>query len=103
MRHGTTERVKTPARTASIEAVDPEVVEFREAFEAKSTLDEIVREGARKMLQTAIEVKVGDFLTQHANRRDKGGQASGRAEWFAALQGTPHGSRFFGGEAAAGS
>jgi hypothetical protein len=55
------------------------------------------------MLQTAIEVKVGDFLTQHANRRDKGGQASGRAEWFAALQGTPHGSRFFGGEAAAGS
>ena len=74
MRHGTTERVKTPARTASIEAVDPEVVEFREAFEAKSTLDEIVREGTRKMLQTAIEVEVDDFLAQHADRRDNCGR-----------------------------
>jgi len=101
MRHGTTETGRTPARTASIERVDPEVVEFREAFESKSTLDEIVREGARKMLQTAIEVEVDDFLAQHAARRMR--QASGRAEWFSALQGTPHGSRFFGGEAAAGS
>ena len=74
MRHGTTETVRTPARTASIEAVDPEVVEFREAFEAKSTLDEIVREGARKMLQTAIEVEVDDFLAQHAERRDNCGR-----------------------------
>ncbi len=68
MRHGTAETVRTPARTASIEAVDPEVVEFREAFEAKSTLDKIVREGARKMLQTAIEVEVDDFLALHADR-----------------------------------
>jgi putative transposase len=72
MRHGTTETVRTPARTASIERVDPEVVEFREAFESQSTLDEIVREGARKMLQTAIEVEVDVFLLQHADRRDKG-------------------------------
>ena len=74
MRHGTTETGRTPARTASIERVDPEVVEFREAFESKSTLDEIVREGARKMLQTAIEVEVDDFLAQHADRRNKGGK-----------------------------
>lgn len=74
MRHGTAETVRTPARTASIEAVDPEVVEFREAFEAKSTLDKIVREGARKMLQTAIEVEVDDFLAQHADRRDDCGR-----------------------------
>jgi putative transposase len=74
MRHGTTETVRTPARTASIEPVDREVVEFREAFESKSTLDEIVREGARKMLQTAIEVEVDDFLAQHADRRDTGGK-----------------------------
>ncbi len=33
-------------------------VEFREAFEARSTLDEIIREGARKMLQSAIEAEV---------------------------------------------
>jgi putative transposase len=74
MRHGTTETVRTPARTAPIERVDPEVVEFREAFESKSTLDEIVREGARKMLQTAIEVEVDDFLAQHADRRDECGK-----------------------------
>jgi transposase-like protein len=74
MRHGTTETARTPARTASIERVDPEVVEFREAFESKSTLDEIVREGARKMLQTAIEVEVDDFLAQHADRRDECGK-----------------------------
>jgi putative transposase len=74
MRHGTTETVRTPARTASIEPVDPEVVEFREAFESKSALDEIVREGARKMLQTAIEVEVDDFLAQHTDRRDECGK-----------------------------
>lgn len=54
--------------------VDAEVVEFREAFEARSTLDEIIREGARKMLQTAIEMEVDDFVAQHADRRDEGGK-----------------------------
>ncbi len=56
------------------EAIDPEVVEFREAFEARSTLDEIIREGARQMLQTAIESEVDDFVAQHADRRDADGK-----------------------------
>jgi putative transposase len=74
MRHGTTATVKTPARTTSIEAIDSEVIEFREAFEARSVLDEIVREGARKMLQSAIEAEVDVFLVQHADRRGEDGQ-----------------------------
>jgi hypothetical protein len=41
---------------------------------SKSTLDEIVREGVRKMLQTAVELEVDDFLTQHADRRDNCGK-----------------------------
>ncbi len=74
MRHGTTGTVKTPARTTSIEAIDAEVIEFREAFEARSALDEIVREGARKMLQSAIEAEVDVFLVQHADRRGEDGK-----------------------------
>jgi len=74
MRHGTTATVKTPARTTSIEAINSEVIEFREAFEARSALDEIVREGARKMLQSAIEAEVDVFLVQHADRRGEDGQ-----------------------------
>jgi transposase-like protein len=74
MRHGTTGTSGTPARVTSIEPIDPEVVEFREAFEAKSTLDELVREGARKMLQSAIEAEVDGFVVQHADRRDENGK-----------------------------
>jgi transposase-like protein len=61
-------------RTTSIEPIDPEVIEFREAFAARSALDEIVREGARKMLQSAIEAEVDVFLVQHADRRSEAGQ-----------------------------
>ena len=71
MRHGTTATAKSPAAPMVGQPIDPEVVEFREAFEARSTLDEIIREGARKMLQTAIEVEVDDFVAQHADRRDE--------------------------------
>jgi len=49
--------------------IDPEVVEFREAFEARGALDEIIREGAGKMLQTAIETDVDDFVTGSAPSR----------------------------------
>ena len=74
MRNGTTATTKFPAATAVSEPIDPEVVEFREAFEARSTLDEIIREGARKMLQTAVEAEVDEFVVQHANRRDAHGK-----------------------------
>jgi transposase-like protein len=50
------------------------VVEFRQAFEARSTLDEIVREGARQMLQAAIEAELDDFVAQQADRRGECGK-----------------------------
>jgi len=37
-------------------------------------LDEIVREGAQRMLQAAIEKEVEEFLQEHAQRRDEEGR-----------------------------
>jgi putative transposase len=74
MRHGTTAAAPAPVPGTLSEAIDLEVVEFREAFEARSTLDEIIREGARQMLQAAIESEVDDFVAQHADRRDGDGK-----------------------------
>ncbi len=74
MRNTTTATAKIPAAPLANQPIDPEVVEFRDAFEARSTLDEIIREGARKMLQTAIETEVDDFLAQHADRRNEHGK-----------------------------
>ncbi len=56
------------------EAVDPEVISFRAAFEQKSPLDEIIREGARRMLQSAIDAEVEAFVAQHADRTDERGR-----------------------------
>ena len=39
-----------------------------------SPLDQIVREGARKMLQAALEAEVQDFLTEHRSRTDEHGR-----------------------------
>src|SRR5438477_5829430 len=61
--------------------VDAEVVQFREAFEeqtgvatSRSALDELVREGARQMLQAALESEVDTFLADHAQRIDAQGR-----------------------------
>ena len=70
MRETTTATQTTPAD----EPVDSEVLEFRANFEASSPLDEIIREGARRMLQAAIDVEVDEFVTQHADRRDEQGR-----------------------------
>lgn len=53
---------------------DPEVVGFRAQFESRSPLDEIVREGARQMLQAAIDAEVAEFLGRHQDRRDEQGR-----------------------------
>ena len=74
MRHGNGSRSGTRFQAPLGQPIDLEVVEFREAFEARSTLDEIIREGARKMLQTAIETEVDDFVAHHADRRDEHGK-----------------------------
>jgi putative transposase len=59
--------------TPEVETTDPEVIQFRSHFEARSSLDEIVREGAQRMLQSAIEEEVNEFLLVHDNRRDENG------------------------------
>ena len=70
MKKVTTEQL---ARPESID-VDPEVIAFRKQFEAVSSLDEMVRLGARQMLQSAIEAEVEGFIFQHADRVDDQGR-----------------------------
>ena len=69
MRKVTTQRVTNP----EVE-LDSEVLAFRAQFEEQSPLDEIVRAGAQRMLQTAIEAEVDQFLGQHADYSDDQGK-----------------------------
>jgi transposase-like protein len=50
------------------ESADPEVLAFRAAFDDRSPLDELVRQGARQMLQAALESEVQTFLEQHSTK-----------------------------------
>ena len=59
--------------TPEVNTTDPEVMRFRSNFEERSSLDEIAREGAQRMLQSAIEEEVNEFLLAHDNRRDENG------------------------------
>jgi transposase-like protein len=54
--------------------MDPEVLAFRANFDTRSPIDELVRTGAQRMLQAAIDAEVEDFLAQHADRRDEQGR-----------------------------
>ena len=54
--------------------VDPEVLAFRQQFDDRSPLDEIIREGARRMLQAAIDAEVDAFIQDHQHRRDQDGR-----------------------------
>lgn len=65
-----TDRDATPV----VEPLDPEVVAFRQQFSERSPLDELVREGARKMLQEAINLEVEAFIDDHRQRRDEQGR-----------------------------
>jgi putative transposase len=56
------------------EVPDAEVLAFREQFEGRSPLDELVRTGAQRMLQKAIEDEVQQFLFEHAERVDQQGR-----------------------------
>ncbi len=68
MKKVTTQRVTSPEAE-----VDPEVLAFRAQFERRSPLDQIVRDGAQRMLQAAIESEVDEFLVAHQDRRDENG------------------------------
>lgn len=54
--------------------IDAEVLAFRRQFEGKSPLDELVREGARRMLQAAMDAEVEAFLDRYRDRRDDQGR-----------------------------
>jgi transposase-like protein len=49
------------------------VIALRSQFGESSPLDELVRQGAQRMLQAAIESEVKEFVGQHADRRDERG------------------------------
>lgn len=65
-----TDRDRTPVD----QPLDPEVVAFRQQFGERSPLDELVREGARKMLQEAINAEVEAFIDEHRQRCDEQGR-----------------------------
>jgi putative transposase len=70
-----TTTVQSPvSEESSQENVDPEVLAFRANFESQSPLDEIIREGARRMLQAAINAEVEGFIATHSDRRDEHGR-----------------------------
>lgn len=70
MNETTTDRPAMPAT----DEMDPEVLAFRARFEDQSPLDEIVRQGAQRMLQSAINAEVDSFLEAHQDRRDEKGR-----------------------------
>ncbi len=70
MRQVTIEEIARPESSA----IDQEVLAFRAQFGQTSPLDELVRQGAQQMLQSAIEAEVNEFLTRHADRRDAKGR-----------------------------
>ena len=65
---------KETSRDPDASPMDPEVIQFRAEFEERSPLDQLVREGAQKMLQSAIDAEVHDFLSMHRDRRDEQGK-----------------------------
>lgn len=52
------------------------VVSFQDRVisESRSALDELLREGARRMLETAIHNEVAEYLEAHASLQDEGGK-----------------------------
>ena len=56
------------------EQLAPEVVAFRQQFEHANPLDEIVRQGARNMLQAAIDAEVEAFIQLHSAKTDELGR-----------------------------
>ena len=52
----------------------PEAIENPEENVFDSLLDEVVRQGAQKMLRTALDVEVEEFCRSHEQRQDKKGR-----------------------------
>ena len=67
-------RARRLARQGAIEMARGESLGQAIADEGRSDLDAYVREGARQMLQRALECEVEAFLADHADRTDEGGR-----------------------------
>lgn len=67
-------KITTGSLTSPEPEVDAEVLAFRAQFGDRSPLDHVVREGAQRMLQTALEAEVDEFLAQYEHRRDEQGK-----------------------------
>lgn len=75
MNKTTTNNHKSPAnKSPANKSPDTEVLAFRQQFDERSPLDEIIREGARQMLQAAIDAEVHAFIERHHDRRDEQGR-----------------------------
>jgi transposase-like protein len=80
MRHATTIDASRPVRELSsgaagtLDVPDPEVLACRAGCDGRSPLDELVHQGARRMLQAALESEVQAFLEQHASKVDSHGR-----------------------------
>lgn len=76
MRQTTTNDVGNPADGGlrSDSGTERAVLSFPGPDHGQSPLDQLVREGARKMLQAALENEVEAFLEQHAGRVDDQGR-----------------------------
>ena len=46
-----------------------------EAESVATTIDELAREGARRMLETALQAEVADYIERHCDKRDDKGRA----------------------------
>ena len=67
-------KTKTDRRSTPVaQQLDPEVIAFRQQFDERSPLDELVHSGTRKMLQEAIIAEVDAFIDQHRDRCDEQG------------------------------
>lgn len=64
----------SPHDTPIQDDLDPEVVAFRQQFDERSPLDEIIREVARKMLQAAIDAEVESSSAANQDHRDDRGR-----------------------------
>ena len=63
---------KTDQRLTSVDhPIDPEVIVFRQQFDERSPLDQLVREGARKMLQQSIDGEVEALMVQYQDRQTR--------------------------------
>jgi len=61
-------------KTQGCEQSNSQFASFQDHSVPRSPLDELVQEGARRMLQAAIDAEVDEFLALHSTRVDSQGR-----------------------------